>query len=222
MSQDLVSQDLVSMIPVPTSSPHLDDGEERGKKTDKDSKLPNPIEVELFEARIVMISAPIEAKLAHAVNAKLYALERANAEKPIYVLINSPGGEIQSGFSIFDTIRFIRPRVYTVVTGLAASMGSIIALAASPEDRFAFPNSKFLVHQPLIAGGLAGSATDIAIHAKDLIETKNKIIDLYATETKKSRDDIKKAIDRDNWMSPEAARDFGLITKIVTKRTELP
>jgi len=210
------------MIPVPTSSPHLDDGEERGKKTDKDSKLPNPIEVELFEARIVMISAPIEAKLAHAVNAKLYALERANAEKPIYMLINSPGGEIQSGFSIFDTIRFIRPRVYTVVTGLAASMGSIIALAASPEDRFAFPNSKFLVHQPLIAGGLAGSATDIAIHAKDLIETKNKIIDLYATETKKSREDIKKAIDRDNWLSPEAARDFGLISKIVSKRSELP
>lgn len=202
--------------------PRLEDEEGNEKKDKKAERgLPNPIEQELFDARVVMISAPVDSRLAHAVNAKLMALERANADAPVFIFINSPGGEVHSGFSIFDTARFIRPRVVTVVTGLAASMGSIIALCAKPEDRYAFPNSKFLVHQPLIAGGLAGSATDIAIHAKDLIETKNKIIELYVTETKRTFEEVKKALDRDTWLSPEAARDFGLISKIIHKRTEL-
>lgn len=202
------------------SEPRL---EEENEKNDKKAEkgLPNPIERELFDARIVMISAPVDSRLAHAVNAKLLALERANAESPVFLFINSPGGEVHSGFSIFDTARFIRPRVVTVVTGLAASMGSIIALCAKREDRYAFPNSKFLVHQPLIAGGLAGSATDIAIHAKDLIETKNKIIEMYVEETGRPHAEVKKALDRDTWLSPEAALEFGLISKIIRKRTDL-
>ena len=208
------------------TEPFLHDENEDEPSKEKEEKkvdqgLPNPIERELFNARVVMISSPVDARLAHAVNAKLLALERANADAPVSIFINSPGGEIHSGFSIFDTARFIRPRVITVVTGLAASMGSIIALCAKPEDRFAFPNAKFLVHQPLIMGGLAGSATDIAIHAKDLIETKNKIIDMYVQETKKTFDEVKKALDRDTWLSPEAALEFGLISKIVRKRTDL-
>lgn len=151
-------------------------GQEEQEKTEKKGEkgLPNPVEAELFSARIVMISAPVDSRLAHAVCAKLLALERADAEAPVYLFINCPGGEVYSGFSIFDTARFIRPRIITVVTGLAASMGSIISLCAKPEDRYAFPNPKFLVHQPLMSGGLAGSATDIAIHARDLIETKKQ------------------------------------------------
>lgn len=198
------------------------DDEQKDKKDPKGEKgLPNPIELELFSARIVMVYAPVDARLAHAVCAKLLALERADAEAPVYLFINCPGGEVYSGFSIFDTARFIRPRVITVVTGLAASMGSIISLCSKKEDRYAFPNAKFLVHQPLMSGGLTGSASDIAIHARDLIETKNRIIDLYAEECGRSVEDIKKALDRDTWLNPAQAKEFGLISKIITSRAEL-
>ena len=198
------------------------DDEPKEKQEPKGEKgLPNPIELELFSARIVMVYAPVDARLALAVCAKLLALERADAEAPVYLFINCPGGEVYSGFSIFDTARFIRPRVITVVTGLAASMGSIISLCSKKEDRYAFPNAKFLVHQPLMSGGLSGSASDIAIHARDLIETKNRIIDLYATECGRSVEDIKKALDRDTWLNPPAAKEFGLISKIITNRSEL-
>jgi ATP-dependent Clp protease protease subunit len=196
--------------------------EEKEKNENKGEKgLPNPVEAELFLARVVMVSAPVDARLAHAVCAKLLALERADAEAPVYLFINCPGGEVYSGFSIFDTARFIRPKVVTVVTGLAASMGSIISLCAKPEDRYAFPNSKFLVHQPLMSGGLAGSATDIAIHARDLIDTKNKIIELYARECGRTIEDIKKALDRDTWLNPQQAKEFGLVSKIISNRSEL-
>jgi ATP-dependent Clp protease protease subunit len=133
------------------------------------------------------------------------ALERADAEAPVYLFINCPGGEVYSGFSIFDTARFIRPKVVTVVTGLAASMGSIISLCAqNPKTATRSRTQSFLVHQPLMSGGLAGSATDIAIHARDLIDTKNKIIELYARECGRTIEDIKKALDRDTWLKPPA------------------
>ena len=200
----------------------LNQDEPAEKKDPKGEKgLPNPIELELFAARIVMVYAPVDARLAHAVCAKLLALERADAEAPVYLFINCPGGEVYSGFSIFDTARFIRPRVVTVVTGLAASMGSIITLCAKKEDRYAFPNAKLLVHQPLMSGGLTGSATDIAIHAKDLIETKNRIIDLYVEECGRTHEEVKKALDRDTWLNPVQAKEFGHISKIITNRSEL-
>lgn len=200
----------------------LPNGAEKEKEaSEKPEKATGPqVERELFEARIILISAPVDAKLAHAVNAKLLALERHNDRDPIYLFINSPGGEVHSGFSIFDTARFVRPPVVTVVTGLAASMGSIIALAAKPERRFAFPNSKILIHQPSISG-IGGSVSDIEIHAKDLIETKERIVDLYVKECGRNSDEIKKALDRDNWMSPEAAIQFGHISKIVYCRDDL-
>ncbi len=201
--------------------PMMDDEQQEKKEPKGEKGLPNPIELELFSARIVMVYAPVDSRLALAVCAKLLALERADAEAPVYLFINCPGGEVYSGFSIFDTARFIKPRVITVVTGLAASMGSIISLCAAKEDRYSFTNAKFLVHQPLMSGGLTGSATDIAIHAKDLIETKNRIIELYAHETGKTIDDIKKALDRDTWLNPPQAKEFGLISKIITKRSEL-
>lgn len=190
---------------------------------DKPEKAPksHPEEKELFSARIILISSPVSAKLAHEVNSKMLAMEQHNSTEPIYLYINSPGGEVHSGFSIFDTARFIRPQVVTIVTGLAASMGSIIALCAKREHRFAFPNSKFLIHQPSVQGGLGGSVSDIEIHAKDLIETKNRIIQLYAEETGTNTDEVKKALDRDYWMSPEAAMKFGLISKIVHRRDDI-
>lgn len=188
---------------------------------DKAEKMSSgQIERELFEARVILISAPVDAKLAHVVNSKLLALERYNDRDPIYLYINSPGGEVHSGFSIFDTARFIKPPVVTIVSGLAASMGSIIALSAKPEHRFAFPNAKFLIHQPSV-GGIGGSVSDIEIHAKDLIDTKTRIVELYCEECGRSTDEVRKALDRDNWMTPEVAKNWGLISRIVRTREDL-
>ena len=195
------------------------DKDEKSDKSDKMEKMPT-VEKELFEARVILISAGVDPKLAHAVNSKLLALERHDEKAPIYLYINSPGGEVHSGFSIFDTARFIKPTVVTVVTGLAASMGSIITLCAKPEHRFAFPNSKILVHQPSISG-MGGSVSDIEIHAKDLIDTKNRIIELYQKECGRTADEVKKALDRDNWMSPEQAVKWGHVSKIVYKRDDM-
>jgi len=194
--------------------------EKKEKESEKPASAGPQIERELFEARTILISSAVDPKLAHAVNSKLLALERHNDKDPIYLFINSPGGEVHSGFSIFDCARFIRPTVVTVVTGLAASMGSIISLCAEPKHRFAFPNSKFLVHQPSISG-MGGSVSDIEIHAKDLIDTKNRIIELYQKECGRSADEVKKALDRDSWMSPEAAVKWGHISKVVGHRDDL-
>ncbi len=195
--------------------------EEKDKPND-DKAPPAPMqeEKELFDARVILISSPVDAKLSHMINSKLLAMEKASS-KPIYMYINSPGGEVHSGFSIFDTTRFIKPDVVTIVSGLAASMGSIIALCAKKEHRFAFPNAKFLIHQPSVHGGMGGSVSDIEIHAKDLIDTKNMIIDLYAKETGNKADVIKKALDRDHWMTPNQAKEFGLISKVISHRDDL-
>ncbi len=197
------------------------DDEKEKPKDDKAPPAPMQEEKELFDARVILISSPVDAKLSNAINSKLLAMERASDSKPIYMYINSPGGEVHSGFSIFDTTRFIKPNVITIVSGLAASMGSIIALCAKKEHRFAFPNAKFLIHQPSVAGGMGGSVSDIEIHAKDLIDTKNMIIELYAKETGNKTDVIKKALDRDHWMTPNQAKEFGLISKVITNRDEL-
>lgn len=193
------------------------------EEKDKDSAAEEtvvPAEKRLFDSRTILINAPVDAKLAHAVNSKLLAMEQAG-DKPITIFINCPGGEVHSGYSIFDMIRFIKPEVTTIVTGLAASMGSIIALAAKKDRRLAMPNAKFLIHQPSIHGGLGGSTSDIEIHARDLIDTKNLIIDLYVKETGKPAEDIKKALDRDYWMSSSKALEFGLVSRIVKSRSEL-
>src|SRR4051794_16495864 len=112
----------------------------------------NPLDQSLFENRVVQISGQVDSRLAHRVNKVLLAMESSNPEAPIFLFINSPGGEVTSGFSIYDTAKFIKPEIYTVVTGLAASMGSLIALCAEKKNRVAFPNAKFLIHQPLISG----------------------------------------------------------------------
>ncbi|MBX2813768.1 MAG: ATP-dependent Clp protease proteolytic subunit [Myxococcales bacterium] len=180
-----------------------------------------PIDEQLFRSRIVQVSGSVGSKMAHNINRQLLALEREAPDQPIYLYINSPGGEVSSGFSIYDTARFIRPSVVTLVIGMAASMGSIIALCAERKNRLALPNAKFLIHQPLISGHLTGPASDIDIHAKDIIRTKRKINELYALETKRPLEEIEKATDRDNWMNAKEAIDFGLISRIVASRNEL-
>lgn len=180
-----------------------------------------PPDQRLYESRIVQISGGVGSKMAHDVNKTLLAMEREAPDAPIYLFINSPGGEITSGFSIFDTARFIQPEVITVVVGLAASMGSLIALCAEKKNRWAFPNAKFLIHQPLISGILTGSASDIDIHAKDIIRTKQKINELYSKETGRPLEEVEKATDRDRWMEVPEALDFGLISRVISNRSEI-
>ena len=181
-----------------------------------------PLDEALFKSRIIQINGGVDSDLAKEVNRSLLALEAADPKKPIYIFVNSPGGEVTSGFSIYDTARFIEPEVITVVAGMAASMGSIIALCPrKKENRLAFPNSKFLIHQPLIAGTIQGRAVDLEIHARDIVKTKERINDLYQRETGKPIDVIREATDRDNWMEPEEALKFGLISRIVKSRAEV-
>jgi len=180
-----------------------------------------PLEQSLFESRIVQISGGVGSEMALKANTALLAMEAADPKAPIYLFINSPGGEVSSGFSIFDTARFIEPEITTVVTGLAASMGSLIALCAPKERRFAFPNAKLLIHQPLIGGTIYGTASEIEIHAKDIMRTREKINRLYADETGQSFETVEAATDRDNWMDTDQAMDFGLISKVISSRSEL-
>ena len=179
-----------------------------------------PLDEALFKSRIVQISGPVDSELAYDTNKKLLALESADPQAPVYLHVDSPGGVVTSGFAIFDTARFIAPEVITVVVGLAASAGSLISLCAKKKNRVAFPNAKFLIHQPLISGVLRGSAADLEIHAKDIIATRRRINEIYAEETGRSFEEIEKATDRDNWMTAEEALEFGLIDRIVTSRSE--
>ena len=182
----------------------------------------SPVEQALFETRIIQVSGAVDSDLSDKVIRQMLAMEAMNPDLPIYLYINSPGGEITSGFAIYDTAKFIKPEIYTVVTGLAASMGSLIALCAEKKNRLAFPNSRFLIHQPLISGLLRGTASDIEIHAKDIVAMKEKINRLYAEETGRPYDEIKRATDRDKWFDADEALKFGLINKIISKRSELP
>lgn len=195
--------------------------EAKKDKEDKESSRWNPIEEALFKKRIVYVSGVVQEKMAYAINKQLIALASADNKKPIYLFINSPGGEVSSGFSIYDTARFLGPEIYTVVVGLAASMGSLIALCAKKENRYAFPNSKILIHQPLISGELQGQASDLEIHARDIIKTKERINRLYSEETGRPYDEVVKATDRDRWFDAEEAKGFGLVSKIIRSESEL-
>ncbi len=180
-----------------------------------------PIDQHLFESRTVFVTGVVNGELAYDVNRQLLALEKADPKAPVVLWINSPGGEVYSGFSIYDTAQFIQPTVITVVAGSASSMGSVISLAAEKEYRVAFPHSKILIHQPLLGGMLQGSASDIEIHAKDIVELKKSMHRLYAERTGGSVELFAELMDRDRWVSPEEGIKLGLISKIVNNRKEL-
>lgn len=180
-----------------------------------------PIDQHLFESRTVFVSGEVDSDLAVKINKQLLALERANPEKPIVLWIDSPGGGVYSGFSIYDTARFIKPRIITVVAGLAASMGSVIALCAEAKDRLALPNAKLLIHQPLIGGVMRGSASDLEIHANDIIELKKKMHRLYAERTGKPVEKFQELMERDRWISPEEAVSLNLVSQVIQKRSDL-
>ncbi len=180
-----------------------------------------PIDQHLFDTRTVFVSGEVDSDMAVKVNRQLLALERADSKAPVVLWIDSPGGAVYSGFAIYDTARFIGPRVVTVVAGMAWSMGSVIALCAEKEDRVALPNSKLLIHQPLIGGALRGTASDLAIHANDIVELKKKMHRLYAERTGGTVERFRELMERDRWIEPSEALELGLISRIVSTRAEL-
>lgn len=172
----------------------------------------------LLKTRSILISGEIDKKMAEKVVSQLLLLEAEN-DDPIKVFIDSPGGDVDSAYAIFDMIRFVKPKVIMVAMGLAASAGALILLAGDKENRFGFPNSHYLIHQPL--SGVRGVATEIEIHAKEIEKTRQKINALIAQETGKSLQQVEKDTDRDYWMSAEEAMEYGLISKIISKRDQL-
>ncbi len=172
----------------------------------------------LLKTRSILISGEIDTKMAEKVVNQLLMLEAEN-DDPIKVFIDSPGGDVDSAYAIFDMIRFVKPKVTMIAMGLAASAGALILLAGDKENRFGFPNSHYLIHQPL--SGIRGVATEIEIHAKEIEKTRQKINALIAKETGKSLAQVEKDTDRDYWMSAEEALDYGLISKIISNRSQL-
>ena len=173
-----------------------------------------------LDTRQIILSGEVNKELAEKVIRQLLILEADSATKPIYVYIDSPGGDVDAGFAIFDMIRFIKPPVYTIGMGLVASAGALILLAASKNHRIGLPNSHYLIHQPL--SGIKGVATDIEIHAKEIEKIRVKINALIAEETDKDVADVAKDTDRDYWLSAEEAASYGLILQVIKTRSDLP
>ena len=188
---------------------------------DKKESFEGFMEKQFIEQRTIIISQQVNQKLAERVVKSLLFFESMDNTKPITVIINSPGGDVFSGFAIFDMMKAIKSPVITLVTGFAASMGSIIMLGAEKGKRYATANSKILIHQPLIAGVFEGRATEIEIQAAEIQDTKEKIIKLYVEETGQKKDKIAKDIEMDYWMSADEAVKYGLIDKIIKSVDEV-
>ncbi len=170
----------------------------------------------LLKERIIFLTGPVEDGMAALITAQLLFLESENPKKEIAMYINSPGGVVTSGLAIYDTMQYIRSPVATVCIGMAASMGSFLLAAGEPGHRVALPNARIMVHQP--SGGFRGQASDIERHAEDIIKTKRRLNALYAKHTGKPIEDIERALDRDNFLSSEEAKDFGLVDHVYEKR----
>jgi len=190
------------------------------KEKNKENKEMEDLASKLLKFRTVVISQQVDAELTAKVLSQLVLLEQEGNEEPVTVFINSPGGEIFSGFAIFDMLNFIACPVTTIVTGFAASMGSILSMAADKGRRFAMPQAKIMIHQPLLMG-YQGRASECEIQAREILKTRDHLVKLYSEQTGKSREEIKKALDRDNWFTAEEALEYGLLDKVVHSRSEL-
>tara|TARA_B100000579_G_scaffold168752_1_gene137409 strand:- start:59 stop:664 length:606 start_codon:yes stop_codon:yes gene_type:complete len=170
----------------------------------------------LLKERIVFVVGPINDNVASLVTAQLLFLESEDPKKEISLYINSPGGLVTAGLGIYDTMQYIKPDVSTLCIGQAASMGSFLLAAGTKGKRYSLPNSRIMVHQP--SAGFQGQATDIEIHANEVLSLKKRLNEIYSKHTNKSVDEIKSALERDNFMTPDNAKDFGLIDKVVVNR----
>ena len=193
----------------------------RAEKEEKDEEKSTPISEKLLKTRQIFLSGGVDSKLAKQTIMSLLALEADDSEKDITLFVNSPGGSVNDGFAIYDTIRFIQPRVRIVASGLCASIATVILIAAAKEDRLAMPNTRLLIHQPLIPMQVYGPASDLEITAFEIIKTREKINELLAAECSQPLDRVTKDTQRDYWMDAEASVEYGLVTRIITKRSEL-
>ena len=171
----------------------------------------------LLKERIIFLVGPINDNVASLVTAQLLFLESEDPKKEINLYINSPGGLVTAGLGIYDTMQYIKADVSTLCIGQAASMGSFLLAAGKKGKRFSLPNSRIMVHQP--SAGFQGQATDIEIHANEVLSLKKRLNEIYSKHTGKSVDDIKKALERDNFMTPEVAKNFGLVDEVVENRS---
>lgn len=195
--------------------------EEQSQKKEEFNKIDERIENSILQKRRIFLSDAVDQDSAKYIIKKLWYLDWQNPKKPILLIINSPGGAVDSGFAIYDQIKLLKSPFYTLITGLAASFGSLLSLAAPKGKRFATPFSRIMIHQPLIGGVIKGQATDLDIQAKEMLKTRELIVKIYSDATGKDINTIAKAIDRDNWMTPEEAKAFGLVDKIITKPEEI-
>tara|TARA_E500000075_G_C6856351_1_gene252611 strand:- start:71 stop:676 length:606 start_codon:yes stop_codon:yes gene_type:complete len=171
----------------------------------------------LLKERIIFLTGPINDNVASLVTAQLLFLEAEDPKKEIYFYINSPGGLVTAGLGIYDTMQYIKPEISTLCIGQAASMGSFLLAAGSKGKRFSLPNSRIMVHQP--SAGFQGQATDIEIHATEVLNLKKRLNEIYSKHTGKSVEEIKTALERDNFMTADVAKEFGLVDEVVEKRT---
>ncbi len=170
----------------------------------------------LLKERIIFLTGQINDNVASLVTAQLLFLEAEDPKKEIYLYINSPGGLVTAGLGIYDTMQYVKPDISTLCIGQAASMGSFLLAAGTKEKRFSLPNSRIMVHQP--SAGFQGQATDIEIHANEVLALKKRLNEIYSKHTNKSVEEIKSALERDNFMTAETAKSFGLIDEVVEKR----
>lgn len=198
-------------------------------KTDKEKennnvpfvKVQDRIDSVILDSRRIFLSDAIDSNTADDLIRKFWYLELTNPGKPILFVINSPGGSVDAGFAIWDQIKLLKSPITTLVSGLAASMGSVLSLVASPKCRFATPSSRIMIHQPLIGGMIKGQATDLEIQAKEMLKMRDALTKIYMQQTGKDYETIEKAIDRDTWMSAQEALEFGLLDGIIKSMDDL-
>ncbi len=187
----------------------------------KEPPLNTKMEEFFTKKRIIFLHTQVDDSSAYDIIRKLWYLESLDAKKPILLIINSPGGSVDSGLAIWDQVKLVTPPVYTLVMGLAASMGSILSLSGEKKRRYATKHSRIMIHQPLIGGTIYGQATDLEIQAKEIIKTRDLLVEIYMEATGKTKPQIEKALDRDTWMTAEEAKAFGLIDEIITSYKEI-
>ena len=173
----------------------------------------------LLKERIIFLTGPVTDDVASVIIAQLLFLESENPKKDIYFYINSPGGLVTAGLGVYDTMQYIKPKVSTLCVGQAASMGSLMLAAGATGMRFALPHSRIMLHQP--SGGFSGQATDIEIHAKEILDMKEKLNKIYEKHTKQKIDIIRKTLERDHFLNPSEAKKFGIIDEIIDNRTQM-
>jgi ATP-dependent Clp protease protease subunit len=197
--------------------PLVSECEEHEKKDDdKDSALDRAL-----KTRTLLIAGAIDGKNSEKIIRQILLLEDDNADEPITVILNSPGGSVTDGMAIYDILRFVKPRIRMVCTGLTASIATIILLAAEKEDRLSLPNTRFLIHQPLIMGQVMGPASDLEITANEIIKTRTILNKMLARETGKDLERVEKDVERDYWMRADEAIEYGLIAGLIHTRDDL-